>query len=152
MKVEAIHDTRGCLAAATLPHKPPLCEQLCNSSRIRLATLGSLLQQRTWSTIRRVKWRLGFPSCFPLVSRIGQLPVESEGFMTDNAREWMQAWRSAGVALEKVRREELRALDGRKALALLTGPANYRKEPRKPRQSSGLVEQQRWFMKARGNA
>ena len=96
--------------------------------------------------------RFGFPSWFPLVSRIGQLPVESEGFMTDNAREWMQAWRSAGVALEKVRREELRALDGRKALALLTGPANYRKEPRKPRQSSGLVEQQRWFMKARGNA
>ena len=80
------------------------------------------------------------------------MPVESEGFMTDNEREWMQAWRSAGVALEKVRREELRALDGRKALALLTGPANYRKEPRKPRQSSGLVEQQRWFMKARGNA
>ena len=37
-------------------------------------------------------------------------------------------------------------------LGLLTGPADYRNEPRKPRDSSGLVEQQRWFMKARSNA
>lgn len=72
--------------------------------------------------------------------------------MPNDAVEWMRAWRSAGVALERVRRDELRALDGRKALALLTGPADYRRDPRKPRPSSGLVEQQRWFMKARGDA
>ena len=64
----------------------------------------------------------------------------------------MRAWRSASEALERIRHEELKALDGRKALALLTGPADYRKEPRKARSSSGLVEQQRWFMKARRDA
>jgi hypothetical protein len=72
--------------------------------------------------------------------------------MVEHAQQWMQTWRSAGEALARVRREELRALDGKKALALLTGPANYRQEPRKPRPSSGLVEQQRWFMKARRDA
>jgi hypothetical protein len=72
--------------------------------------------------------------------------------MTEHAVEWMRAWKSAGESLERVRREELRALDGHKALALLTGPADYRKEPRKARASSGLVEQQRWFMRARGDA
>lgn len=69
-----------------------------------------------------------------------------------HAEQWMRAWRSASEALECVRREELRALDGHRALALLTGPADYRKEPRKARASSGLVEQQRWFMKARRDA
>lgn len=72
--------------------------------------------------------------------------------MSDHAADWMRAWRSAGEALERVRREELRAIDGRRALALLTGPADYRQEPRKARASSGLVEQQRWFMKARRDA
>jgi hypothetical protein len=70
----------------------------------------------------------------------------------DHAAEWMRAWRSADEALQRVRREELRALDGHRALALLTGPADYRCAPRKARESSGLVEQQRWFMKARRNA
>lgn len=72
--------------------------------------------------------------------------------MANDAVEWMKAWRSAEKALERVRRAELRAIDGRKAIALLTGPADYRTEPRKPRASSGLVEQQKWFMKARGDA
>ena len=71
---------------------------------------------------------------------------------TADAARWMQAWRSAGPALERVRREELRNIDGRRAIALLTGPADYRREPRKARLSSGLVEQQRWFMKARHRA
>lgn len=42
----------------------------------------------------------------------------------------MRAWRSAGAALESVRRDELRSLDGQKALALLTGPADCRQKPR----------------------
>jgi len=72
--------------------------------------------------------------------------------MTEAERNWLRAWRSASVALERVRREELRSLDGRKALALLIGPADYRVAPRVARPSSGLVEQQRWFMKARRDA
>ena len=64
-------------------------------------------------------------------------------------RRWVQAWKRAGEALEKLRREELRRLDPHAAIALLCGPADYRAEPRAPKPSSGLVEQQRWFKKAR---
>ena len=33
-------------------------------------------------------------------------------------------------------------------MALLCGPADYRVAPRAPKRTSGLVEQQYWFMKA----
>jgi len=63
-------------------------------------------------------------------------------------RVWVNAWREAGPALEEIRRNELRSLDGSKALALLCGPADYTVAPRAPKANSGLVEQQYWFMKA----
>ena len=62
---------------------------------------------------------------------------------------WVQAWREAGQVMEKLRREELRRLDARTAIGLLCGPADYRVPPRAPKPYSGLVEQQRWFSKAR---
>ncbi|MEI8369400.1 MAG: hypothetical protein WCJ31_13270 [Planctomycetia bacterium] len=65
---------------------------------------------------------------------------------------WMRGWKTAGPALERVRCRELRHLDGRRTLGLLVGSADYHAEPPKARQTSGLVEQQRWFMKARGHA
>ena len=77
---------------------------------------------------------------------------DGNSYRNDGAIRWMQAWREAGPALERVRREELRRLDGRRAIELLTGPADYRQEPRTARPSSGLVEQQLWFMKARHRA
>jgi hypothetical protein len=49
--------------------------------------------------------------------------------------------------MERIRREELRDLDVQKAIALLRGPADYTVAPRAPKPTSGLVEQQRWFMK-----
>ncbi len=64
-----------------------------------------------------------------------------------NARLWVSAWTRAGVALEEVRRRELRSLDLRQAISLLCGPADYRVPPRQARPGSGLVEQQRWFTK-----
>jgi len=67
-------------------------------------------------------------------------------------RRWIAAWERAGAALEEVRRRELRELDIPRAIALLTGPADYTRPPRRPRPSSGLVEQQRWFAKARPSA
>lgn len=63
-------------------------------------------------------------------------------------KRWVETWKKAGVVLEQLRREELRHLDGQKALALLCGPADYRVEPRAPKPTSGLIEQQYWFMKA----
>ncbi|MBI5393675.1 MAG: hypothetical protein HZA91_00080 [Verrucomicrobia bacterium] len=63
-------------------------------------------------------------------------------------RLWVESWKRAGVAMERVRREELRRLDPQRAIALLCGPADYRVPPRAARSTSGLVEQQRWFKKA----
>jgi len=63
-------------------------------------------------------------------------------------RLWVQAWREAGEEMERLRREELRRLDGPRAIALLCGPADYHVPPRAPQPTSGLVEQQFWFGKA----
>jgi hypothetical protein len=52
------------------------------------------------------------------------------------------------MELERLRREELRGLDPQSSIELLCGPADYTVPPRAPKPSSGLVEQQRWFMKA----
>ena len=68
----------------------------------------------------------------------------------DRGRRWVEAWRQAGQDMERLRREELRRLDGQLAIALLCGPADYRLPPRAPRPTSGLIEQQRWFKKAAG--
>jgi hypothetical protein len=63
-------------------------------------------------------------------------------------RRWVQAWKEAGEFMERLRREELRLLDVPRTIMLLCGPADYRVAPRAPKPTSGLVEQQRWFMKA----
>jgi hypothetical protein len=60
----------------------------------------------------------------------------------------VRAWREAGPVLERLRRDELRRLDARKSIELLCGPSNYHTAPRAPKPTSGLIEQQRWFMKA----
>lgn len=65
------------------------------------------------------------------------------------ARRWVQAWKDAAPALERIRRQELRELDARQAIALLCGEADYRQPPRAPKPTSGLIEQQRVFRKAR---
>jgi hypothetical protein len=66
-----------------------------------------------------------------------------------HGRRWVEAWRQAGEDLERVRRQELRNLDGLRAIGLLCGPADYFSPPRAPQPTSGLVEQQRWFAKLR---
>lgn len=65
-------------------------------------------------------------------------------------KRWVKTWKLAGEALERVRRKELRELDGYRAIELLCGSADYTRPPRAPRPTSGLVEQQRWFVKAAG--
>jgi hypothetical protein len=60
----------------------------------------------------------------------------------DRGRRWVQAWREAGQVMERLRRQELRQLDGYRAIALLCGPADYQLPPRAPKPTSGLVEQQ----------
>jgi hypothetical protein len=64
-------------------------------------------------------------------------------------REWVDAWKRAAPELERIRIEELRALDSYTAISLLAGPADYTVEPRAPKPTSGLIEQQRLFQKLR---
>jgi hypothetical protein len=65
----------------------------------------------------------------------------------ENTRRWVETWRNAGPILEKIRREELRNLDSFKTISLLCGSADYTVAPRAPKPTSGLIEQQFWFMK-----
>jgi hypothetical protein len=65
-------------------------------------------------------------------------------------KRWVQTWKLAAVELERLRRKEIRELDTYRAIALLCGTADYTRPPRAPKPYSGLVEQQRWFMKAAG--
>ncbi len=74
-------------------------------------------------------------------------PVDGSPNQIALARRWVKTWQQAGPRLERVRREELRRLDPQRAIALLCGEADYTVPPRAPRPTSGLVEQQRWFMK-----
>lgn len=67
-----------------------------------------------------------------------------------HGKRWVQAWKIAGEDMEQLRREELRRMDVSQSIALLCGPADYRVAPRAPKPTSGLIEQQRWFMKAAG--
>jgi len=62
-------------------------------------------------------------------------------------RRWVETWKLAGVDLEHLRRKDIRELDTYRTIALLCGDADYTRPPRAPGPSSGLIEQQRWFMK-----
>ena len=79
-------------------------------------------------------------------------PWEPAGWTAEQiaaGRRWVETWRAAGPELERIRQDELRRLDTRRAIALLCGPADYTAPPRAPKPTSGLVEQQRWFQKIR---
>ncbi len=70
----------------------------------------------------------------------------------EEQRAWMAQWRSAEKALLEVKREELRALteeEARAATEELLGSIPFPLPPELERKTSGLVEQQRWFSKAR---
>ena len=66
-------------------------------------------------------------------------------------RHWAEVWRRAGPELERIRHEELRRMteeDSRRAFISLCEYAALHGE-NTPRPTSGLVEQQRKFMKLR---
>ena len=65
-------------------------------------------------------------------------------------KRWVETWKLAGPDLERIRRKESRELDTYRTIALLCGPADYTRPPHAPKPTSGLIEQQRWFMKAAG--
>jgi len=63
-------------------------------------------------------------------------------------KRWVETWKLAAADLERLRRKEIRELDTYKTIALLCGSADYTQPPYAPKPWSGLVEQQRLFMKA----
>ena len=65
-------------------------------------------------------------------------------------KRWVQTWRLAAVDLERIKRKEIRELDSYNTIQLLRGTRDFSRPPYAPKPWSGLVEQQRWFMKAAG--
>ena len=64
------------------------------------------------------------------------------------AQRWVETWKLAGPELERIRWKEIRELNTQRTIALLCGTADYTRPPRAPMPFSGLVEQQRLFMKS----
>jgi len=66
----------------------------------------------------------------------------------DEAREYVERWKKAGPALEKVRREELRNLSHKNCQDQIRALLEIGSQNRQSRSTSGLIEQQRLFQKA----
>ena len=69
----------------------------------------------------------------------------------ENAQHWIESWKRASVALKAVKRRELRTYDYAKNQAIVDGMLQWAFEHRKVRLTSGLVEQQRLFMKMKSS-
>jgi len=64
-------------------------------------------------------------------------------------RRWVETWVKAGPKLEAIRRSELRALSDAERMRIADELLQIGFRFARPRPTSGLVEQQRWFQKAR---
>lgn len=69
---------------------------------------------------------------------------------TDRDRVRGLAWREAERVLERLRREALRTVDTAAAVAALELAYRAARQQGRSRPTSGLVEQQQWFQRARG--
>ena len=72
----------------------------------------------------------------------------------EQMRLWVETWRRVGPELERIKRAELRALseeDGaRRTISVMEARADDRWINSKRRKLSGLIEQQRFFMRFAG--
>jgi len=62
-------------------------------------------------------------------------------------KKWVKTWQRAGAALDEIKRRELRAYDYDKNRKIIDEMLQWAQDHRKIRLTSGLVEQQRLFMK-----
>ena len=67
-----------------------------------------------------------------------------------DAKEWVKTWKKAGAELEKIRRKELKEMNTVQALENLLPAFNDALQRMPLRETSGLVEQQRYFKRWRG--
>jgi hypothetical protein len=71
--------------------------------------------------------------------------------MAMTPKQWVEHWQRVGPILEQINAEELRAMDAQEAIQRILPMCDWCFEHSEPRTTSGLVEQQRWFAKARMN-
>jgi hypothetical protein len=69
--------------------------------------------------------------------------------MKQATKEWVENWKRVGPILEQMKYEELRKPDYHKELEGLLGMIDLACKQSEPSKTSGLVEQQRLFMKMR---
>jgi len=69
--------------------------------------------------------------------------------MQSDMKEWVENWKRVGPILEQIEMEALRAPDYHERLKNITSMLNWVCACAEPRKTSGLVEQQRFFMKMR---
>lgn len=68
------------------------------------------------------------------------------------ARAWVEAWKTAGIEMERLRRKKLRGLTRRQiqqAMVALDGASKALRRREASRRESGLVELQAWFRRMR---
>lgn len=134
--------------------KPPRWE----SSRSILAILKGCYPSARHSHSegqRQAAVRIGF--YFPLRQAAGMHPTSPvpSGELTEQAKlaaRWVATWQSTGPELERIRRAELRAADAFLSIQGLCMPMDFSQETFKPALTSGLIEQQLWFSRARNPA
>ena len=73
--------------------------------------------------------------------------------MTAEERElmktWVETWKTTGPILERLRREDVRKTNTAEAILVLDGAYRSARLHYPPRPTSGLIEQQAIFMRAR---
>ncbi len=62
---------------------------------------------------------------------------------------WIECWRRAGPELERIRAEEIRATDTARSIQILDDAFESAIRLNPPQATSGLIEQQRLFVRAR---
>jgi hypothetical protein len=67
----------------------------------------------------------------------------------EELRLWVETWKKAGKALEEIKRHKLQSYNYPENQEIIDSMLQFAYKHRKPRLTSGLVEQQRWFMKMR---
>jgi hypothetical protein len=66
-----------------------------------------------------------------------------------NIKKWVDAWKRAGKALKDIKRQELRSYNYQENKAVIDGMLQWACDHPKVRLGSGLVEQQKIFLKIR---
>ncbi len=64
-------------------------------------------------------------------------------------KEWVERWKAVGETLAALRRQAIRDADTPKAIELFEGCLESALRLNPPRATSGLVEQQKYFRKAK---